>query len=448
MNLKSNMRNLSATELKDQLIKVTIGGTNDGVDLMEKGQIFAEYIQRAFPEYTVLNVIPTKTSAALNSVSGIVKLSFPDGLEKELFGKVHIESNTKSISPLGAEKEYANAEMLVSAGWPVLEPIAISKNSDYPLLLYPVLKEPTLFDILEESYVTGENKLSSEIIDRLERYNKKIGEKGSESIRIGSTDEAINAPIQALFLKRIQAGGRIDQWYSEGTIFNLPGLESTITWEELLDAKWIINGLSYNITFKEIKDQARATLSFQDDKESYLILSHGDDHAGNVRLTDEPIVFDPAFAGWNPVSLDVKALAHTGFLPLGGMYYPPKGLRYAYKKSQDTISVVTNIQDLKTVKIQEVLAKQIMDLRIIPVLKAVKSKGGNIQTELQKIRSALSSCALLTVNIAKLLEQNDGRAIGLLPMAIMFNELKGLPMLDYLSEQCEQLIEEEGNKYE
>lgn len=436
------MEKLSATQLKDMLTKVTIGGANDSIDLVEKAQVFAEYIQRAFPEYQVLNIIPTNTSAALNSVSGIVKLRLPDGSVKELFGKIHIESNTESVSPLGSEKEYANTQMLARAGMPVLEPVAVSRNTDYPLLLYPVIKAPALFDLLEETYVTGVNKLSPEIIDRLARYNKKVGEKASESVRKGSTDEGINAPVQTLFLRRVESGGRIDQWYSAETIFSLPGLESPITWQDLSDAKWTINGVPFRFSLREIIAQARRNLAFQEEKESFLILSHGDDHAGNVFLTDEPLVFDPAFAGWNPIALDVKALAHTGFLPLSAMYYFPKGLSFVYEKKPDAISVVTNMQNLNVMRIQEVLARQIIDLRIIPILRMAKSKGADVEKEIQKMRSALSCCALLTVNIAKLLKQKDGRGIGLLPIAIMLSELKGLPVLDYLSEQVKQLKEE------
>lgn len=439
------MNNLSSIDLKDKLISVTIGGTSDSVNLVEKAQVFTEYIQRSFPDFQVLNVIPTNTAAALNSISGIIKIKFPDGVEKEVFGKIHIESNTKSISPLGAEKEYANAEKLADAGWPVLEPIAVSKTKEYPLLLYPVLKEPTLFDILEESYTTGIVQLTSQIIESLERYNETIGAKEAKSLRVGSSTEAMNAPVQALFLKRIEKGGRIDQWYTTETMFNLPGLDNSISWEELLDTKWVINGVIYNTSLGKIIDQARKNLTYRDEKETFLIQSHGDDHAGNVRLTDSPIVFDPAFAGWNPVSLDIKALAHTGFLPSAAMYYSPKGLDCVYKQNADAISVEINIKDLPTVQIQEVLVKQIVDLRIVPILKAVKEKGGNVEKEVQRIKDAMSCCALLTVNIAKLLEQNDGRAIGLLPIAIMLNELKGLPMLEYVSKQVNELSKKESN---
>ena len=72
-------------------------------------------------------------------------------------------------------------------------------------------------------------------------------------------------------------------------------------------------------------------------------------------------------------------------------------------------------------------------------MKRVKELGGNIDKESQRIKCGLAGGALVTVNIAKLLAQGDGRAIGLLPMAILFFELKGLPALDYLNTEIKKL---------
>ena len=215
-----------------------------------------------------------------------------------------------------------------------------------------------------------------------------------------------------------------------------------ITWGELLDKTWSINGQDYDITLRKIIEKARQSLSFAGENQTYMTISHGDDHAGNVRLSDPPVVFDPAFAGWNPAALDIKALAHTGFLPMAAMYYPPKGLNVDYKISNGKVSVTTNIETLPTYQTHEILAKQIIDTRVVPLLRAIKKKDGDIGKEKKRVQSGLAGCALLTVNIANLLEENDGRAVGLLPMVVMFNELRGLPMLDYLNEQLRTLSEE------
>lgn len=427
-------------ELQRQLIGVTIGGARKGVDLKRKAALFAIYIQRSFPKVTVLDVKPTNTAAALYSVSGIIKLRWPDGKTQEVFGKIHIEANTGSLNPLGAENEYANAQLLAEANWPVLQPLSRSNNTDYPLMLYPVQREPALFDKLEASHTTGLVNITNSELKDLDEYNFKIGQREIESIRVGTIKEAIDAPVQNLFLSRVKVGGRIDQWYQEDTSFRLPGLDKALTWKELLNMNWQINGQSFDLTLQKIIDQARRNLGFEGETQAFLTISHGDDHSGNVRLTKPPLVFDPAFAGWNPASMDLKALGHTGFLPMAGMYYYPKGLQWNYKKKGKTIIVTNNMTTLPTYPIHERLAKQVIDFRTLPLLAAIKSRKPNISDDIQRIKSGLSVCALLTVNIAKLLKEKDGRAIGLLPMAVMFAQLKGLPMLTYLDKKIDQLI--------
>lgn len=429
---------LSATELKNKLIEVTIGGARASVNLEQKKILFAEYMQRAFPEIRILDLMPTDTSAALNSVSATADVEL-NGQRLGIFGKVHIESETRVINAVGVEEEYQKASLLVEAGWPVVKPIAMSQQSDYPLLLYPKMDEPTLFDELEKSNMSGVSTLTKQQLLDLSVYNSAIGQKEVKSLRPGLPDEAKNAPVQTLFLKRLEEGGRIDQWYAENTIFQLPGLAEPISWKELLISQWKINGDTYKTTLKDIIDKARQLLAFEGEENAFLTLSHGDDHSGNVRLTQPPLVFDPAFAGWNPASLDLKALAHTGFLPLAGMYYLPKGLNCTYQKSGDEIQVVINLTSLPMYKTFDLLAKQIIDTRVIPLLKKVKQLGGDIDKESQRIKYGLAECALLTVNIAKLLDQRDGRAIGLLPMAILFSELNGLSALDYLNTEIKKL---------
>ncbi len=437
---KDNLQDLSSEELQKQLIEVTIGGAKKEVNPKRKAALFKIYIERAFPKVEVLNVEPTNTAAALYSVSGIVQLRWPNGKIQEVFGKIHIEANTGSLNPLGAANEYANAQLLAEANWPILQPLSKSNNPDYPLLLYPVQKEPALFDKLEASHTTGIVNITNAELEDLDQYNLKIGQREVESIKAGTIDEAINAPVQNLFLSRIKEGGRIDQWYKDDTSFDLPGLEKALSWKELLNMNWQINNHTFDITLQNIIDQARKNLSFEKEQKVFLTISHGDDHSGNVRLTKPPQVFDPAFAGWNPASMDLKALGHTGFLPMAAMYYYPKGLEWTYKQDDQILIVTNNMTYLPGYPVQEQLAKQIIDYRTIPLLSAIKSKKKDISADILRIKSGLAVCALLTVNIAKLLTEPDGRAIGLLPIALMFAQLKGLPMLTYLDKEIDQLM--------
>lgn len=439
MNIKKSLlQKLDSGHLQELLIKVTIGGADGKINQTDKALLLGEYTSRAFPDVEILEVEATNTAASLNSLSGKIKLK-KDGKIETVFGKVHIEANTGKLNPLGAEKEYMNADLLAGAGWPVLKPSAKSTNPDYPLLLYPVVTDPPLFDKLEESNLSGKSTITEVEQKRLEEFNNIIGQKEVLSLRVGTVEEAVNAPVQNLFLKRLEKGGRIDRWYKKETLFKLPGLGGQISWDELLDLKWEINGIKFRSTLRILIDKARRSLSFKDESKSFLTISHGDDHAGNIRLSNPPVVFDPAFAGWNPAALDVKILAHNGFLPMAAMYYPPKGLKCLYRISGKTMVVSINISELPLCPVHERLAEQIIGSRIIPVLTEIKKQGGDIQKERQRIEAGLAGCALLTINIAKLLKQSGGKATGLLPMAIMFNELTGLPILDYLNKQIKKL---------
>lgn len=436
---EQNLTKLSATELKEELIKVTIGGTGGKIDLERKRIVFIEYIKRAFPGIEILQLKPTNTAAALNSVSATATVRL-NGQKMEIFAKVHVEAGTKSISAVGVENEYKNAQLLADAGFPVVKPTAMSQEKDYPLLLYPKMDAPALFDLLEQYNKAGIAGLTDEQLAAYAKLQKTIGEKEVVNLTSGSPDEARKAKGQALLLERFKEGQRISQWYTPETTFSLPGLTEAVTWQELITYKWQINGVDYHITLQDIVDQARQVLTFTGEAAAFLTIAHFDDHPGNVMTTNPMLVFDPAFGGWNPAVLAmVKPLAHTAFLPPAAMYYSPLGLRCTYKKVGNQIQVQTNLTELPMFLTHQELAKQIIDNRIIPVLKKIKEMGGDIDKETQRIKSGLVGCALLTINIALLLDQADGRAIGLLPMAILFAELKGLPMLEYLDEQIKQL---------
>lgn len=424
-----------AKNLRQQLIAVTIGGSDGAINQAKQQTTLTRYVQSAFPIALVRKVTPLFTAAALNSISGILRLKFPDRIEQDFFGKIHVESNTNTISALGAEEEYSNAQTLADAGWPVLQPLRKSVLPDYPLLLYPLIKESTVFELLEASHQNGTSLFTQEHIDRLEQYHKRVGEKELQTMRKGTHQEAIDAPVQTLFLQRMKPGGRIDQWYSDDTLFSLPGIDQPLSWKELSTICWNINGKRYGITLDDIVHQSRQSFAYTNEKEAFLIISHGDDHAGNVRLTDPVIVFDPAFAGWNPATLELKALAHTGFLPMAALYYLPKGLTCTYTRTGNTIYVEHTMKKLPLYATHEIFARQIIDYRLIPLLRTIKDQGGDMIKETQRIQNGLAACALLTVNIAKLLQSEDGRGAGLLPMAIMFQELRGLPLLDYLAEK-------------
>ena len=87
----------------------------------------------------------------------------------------------------------------------------------------------------------------------------------------------------------------------------------------------------------------------------------------------------------------------------------------------------------------EKMSRSIIDSRILPLLEKANELGASMPNEIQRLKDALSGCPLLTINIPKLLDAKDGRGIGLLPLVIMMNELKGFESLEYLKENLWKL---------
>ncbi len=408
----------------EELISLTIGGFQNTHNL-KRNRLFAEYIKQALPPKQVSDVKVISTPASLNSAagSGII-----DG--KKYFFKVHIESGSKF------DEEYKQAGLLAGAGWPVYAPSMQSKNPDFPLLVYPWTDNPTLFGKLERSYKSGESKLTDKDFKLLEIMNKTIGKAQLKSLKKISGRQAAGAPIQMFFARRFETDGRIDEWYDPKTIFSLPGENGetlALSWPQIKRAKWAINGQVYPKTLDEIIKEAKDVLVFSGEDTAWTVISHGDDHAGNIFLgEDQAQVFDPAAASnINPAVLsDAKALAHSGFLPMGGMYYDPKTpYEYGFDEKKNILKVNADFSKSPAFDAHSDIAGQIIDFRINPILRALKEKGADMNREYKRLKTALAGCALLTVNISKLLEMNDGRGAGLLPMAILLYELEEFEIL-------------------
>lgn len=424
-----------------ELIAITIGKGDKGIDPSRKATVFKRYIQKALPDANIGRVEPISTSASLNSVCANVEIAFEEGHHIPAFAKVHIESDSKSSSVLGAKDEYSQANLLAENGWPVLVPLVSGKSKNYPLLIYPRVETETLFELFEKSYDKRESLVSSPELALLATLNMQIGNAMLKSAKLVDSKTAIQSPIQTLFTQRLKKTGRIGSWYKPDTKFLLAGTGESINWKELLNIRWIINGEPYRLTLSEVIKNARRYLSFEEEQKALVCVSHGDDHSGNIFMdtkNGKAIVFDPAFAGLNPASLSsIKALAHSCILPMGGMYYDPKIGRVFYRKGQanNTLYVDLPFENSILYRTHEALAKQIIDLRILPLFQKAKQGGININNEYERIRYALATCAFLTINVASLLKQNDERGQGLLPLAVMLAELKGLPALDYLKDK-------------
>ncbi|HEX5798421.1 MAG TPA: hypothetical protein VFX79_03625 [Candidatus Saccharimonadales bacterium] len=407
-----------------EIAGLTIGGF-EASNILERNQLFSEYINNALPSSNVIDVRVISSPASLNSVAASGRIA-----RKKYFFKVHIETNSK------VEKEYEQAELLASSGWPVYAPVMKSENPKFPLLVYPWTDSPTLFDKLALTYKNNQVEIDKKDLKKLEAMNQAIGRAEAGSFKKVLAEQAAKSPIQMFFARRFEAGGRIDDWYKPETTFVLPaddGKSLTLSWQVIMRSKWLINGEVYPQTLEDTVEEARKSLAYSGEDDAWVNTSHGDDHAGNIFLTGNGAkVFDPAAAGDNnPVILaDVKALAHSGFLPMAGMYYDPKlPYSYSYDEEGNTIKVDADFSKSPAFEPHMAIASQIINLRINPALNALNKNGADMKNEYKRFKAALAGCALLTVNIAKLLEKNDKRGAGLLAMAVMLNGLSGFEVL-------------------
>ncbi|MEX2014324.1 MAG: hypothetical protein WD885_00105 [Candidatus Saccharimonadales bacterium] len=413
-----------------EIAGLTIGGFKAS-DTLERNRLFSEYINQALPSRIIADVDVISSPASLNSVVASGKIA-----GEKYFFKVHIETGSK------AQEEYKQAELLAKSGWPVYAPVMNSENSSFPLLVYRWTDSPTLFDKLTLSYENGRSEVDKNDLEQLEAMNSSIGQAEVGSLKKVPARLGINAPIQMFFARRYEPGRRIDHWYKPETIFDLPtggGKNLNLSWHVIEHSKWLINGQEYSRTLADIVEEARKALVFSGEDNAWVTTSHGDDHAGNIFLSENgALVFDPAAAGdVNPAVLsDVKALAHNSFLPMAGMYYDAGvPYTYSYEEKENTIKVDVDFSKSPALETHMAIASQITDLRIRPVLNALSKNGADMDREYGRLRTALAGCALLTVNIAKLLKMNDGRGIGLLPMAIMLHGLSGFDVLKKIGRQ-------------
>lgn len=447
-----------------QLLQSTVGG---GAALADSAVVRAaldNYLKHALPGISISSITPRITTAALNSVSALVKFTLKD-IDYDTFCKVHIESNrdeTTCSSRAGIE-EYHNANLIAEYGWPVNKPILQDLiNPDYPIIIYDVIHDPTLFDLIERGFATGERQLTDADFNGLYEFNQTVGTACIRSTRLVLASEAASekaTPMQSLFNARLTPGGRITQWYPPEKIFALPGKDGKIisaSWGDLLDIDWIINGVRYQSTLRQVIERSRELLSYQGQEHAAVCVSHGDDHAGNLFLRRSPgntrvTCMDPAFAGWNPALLSqVKPFIHNGILPAAGMYYEPSLPKCEYLISGETASVTIDYLGTPNFDHLILLSNQITDTRIIPIMAHLKSLGCDLEYCIEQLRYAFTTCCYLVIDVAKLLRERStkrangqrctaGTGEGLLPLIFLSLNLDQLPQLVYLREEMRKL---------
>ncbi len=273
----------------------------------------------------VLDLVLTLDQYSLNSVNGRATLA--DG--SRYFYKFHSEEGEDQTIA-----EYYNAELLREHGYLVDLPVFASGEPGRQILLYALREEPRLADVARANDLGLAGALPDAVILAAQAERDALAARNLvASIHPITVEQSAAEPIHQLFHHRLTGegaapgrGGRIASFY-EGRDFALGG--AVLTWDELLAARWRIDGVDYDRTLAELLDEAAELLDPAAVAPFGGVVAHGDDHNANVWFTTEgdahPLVaFDPAFAGRHVPALlaEVKATFHNALAHPLWLYEP------------------------------------------------------------------------------------------------------------------------------
>ncbi len=166
---------------------------------------------------------------------------------------------------------------------------------------------------------------------------------------------------------------------TSNTLQGMHALEDSISFNELLTLRWVINGVSQQKTLGELVEQAKVVLDPAQD--ALTVIGHGDAHFGNVFLENQNrfLYFDPAFAGRHSPLLDIiKPLFHNVFATW--MYFPQtiaQDLQLTVSRHDMSITIDHNYkltpvrQAILQTKVEHLLRPLIAKLRargMLPIL--------------------------------------------------------------------------------
>jgi phosphoglycolate phosphatase-like HAD superfamily hydrolase len=364
-----------------------------------------------------IRLVPRAVS--LNSFNG-----FYTSAGEEYFFKTHVEAH-------GVLDEYYHAELLDNAGYNVVRPLRLLREKERQMVIYPVVKWPVMFDLMRAletgqelpSGITEETLLEAERAEcqhLLEIYARTFQKEQDSSA----------APIHQLFWYRL-AGERFAAFYT-GKAIPLPAQNSpdTLIFEQILQARWIINGVEQKRTLGELVSLGRSVLDPK--RTTATVVGHGDAHFGNVFLAQEAgamqhaqgallhtqendlsvngapalasgavyryLYFDPAFAGRHSPLLDVvKPLFHNIFAMW--MYFPrevARDLDLCVKLENERIIVEHNY---RLTPVRRALLRTKQHYLLEPLLAWLREERALPADWREILNLALMCCPLLTVNL-------------------------------------------------
>jgi len=333
-------------------------------------------------------------AVSLNSFNGFLTLE--DGTR--LFFKTHTETDT-------IVTEYYNAAQLAEAGYPVLQPIHSSTKSGRQLLIYPVVDDPTVFDVAWGIEQGDPGELAA-LTEAQQAADDHLYEIYAATLAAQSAAEAAAAPVHQLFHHRL-AGGRLERFYGplsrasrEIPTILLPGGVHSMA--EVRQARWAINEQVYEATLDDLSRRALSLLEPAQPGPS--IIGHGDAHNGNLFFLREGqppglLYFDPAFAGRHHPLLDlVKPLFHNVFAMW--MYHAQEkadGLTLSVQVTGERWAIT---HDYTLPPVREMFWASKVERVLMPTL-ALLARQGMLREDWRSfLKAALFCCPLLTINLA------------------------------------------------
>ncbi|HLH60773.1 MAG TPA: hypothetical protein VKV20_03740 [Ktedonobacteraceae bacterium] len=328
-------------------------------------------------------------AVSLNSFNGFYRSG-----GEEYFFKTHVEEQ-------GVLEEYYHAELLSNAGYNIVKPLRVLHQKEQQMVIYPVVRWPVMFDLMRaaESGNVEDDGIMATLVAAETRECERLLDIYRATLAASSSEENALAPIHQLFWHRI-TGGRFNNFYA-GKFIRFPIAikeQQSIAFNDLMGARWVINGVRQQWSLGELVERARVVLDPK--RPGATIIGHGDAHFGNVFLEQEKhyLYFDPAFAGRHSPLLDVvKPLFHNVFATW--MYFPADvacDLHFSVSVDRATI-VVEHDYTLTPVR-RAILRAKIARL-LTPLIEELRM-GDALPEEWPEImRLALMCCPLLTVNL-------------------------------------------------
>lgn len=349
--------------------------------------LLLHFVRDSF-QFDAVSVELRPLAVSLNSFNGFMSLA--DG--RRLFFKTHTEPD----SVIG---EYYNAEMLARAGYPVIQPIFSSTENEKQFLVYEVIDDPSVFD-LAWAIENGHSDALPKLTTAQHAADDQLLELYQHNLVDQTAEEAARAPIHQLFYHRL-TGGRLARFYADDVVMALPGANMPI--QDVLRARWTINGQQYAVSLRELIDNAIRLLNPA--QAGVSVIGHGDAHNGNVffRKTtcggDTLVYFDPAFAGRHHPLLDLtKPLFHNVFAMW--MYFPRE------KQAQTHISFTRAgdrwyiEHDYELHSVREMFLRSKVERVLNPILGELRANGWLRADWRLYLKAALFCCPFLTMNLA------------------------------------------------